>query len=113
MLLAFEAQITSFTRDGRVTCQPLSKAPPARNGSYKLVSENERLSKHRIPDATFDEPMSIRAAQPDGGYLQQNLSYVRSGLRLIVYANVARRVQLQHSHDSAYLLSIGGSLRWP
>jgi hypothetical protein len=68
MVVAFEAMLTSLTRDGWVARHTLTGAPAAGNRADELMSEDQGLSKNCVPDAAFDEPVPVRAAQPDSGH---------------------------------------------
>jgi hypothetical protein len=62
--------MTASTWDGRVDHHPLPNPPPACYRANELVAQYERLSKDRVANAAFDEPVSIRATQTNRRHAQ-------------------------------------------
>jgi hypothetical protein len=72
-----DALITFLARDGGIDSNPLPPTGPRCDQSAELVTEDEPLTNHGLPDAGLPVPMPVRTAEPNGKDLEQDLPVTR------------------------------------
>ena len=74
-------------------------AVPEIDDTRYLVTEHQGAVEHGISDAALGEPMPVRAAQSDRRDADQLVTRAGLRIRLIVQAQIARRVEADAPHQ--------------
>ena len=64
-----------------------------RDDARELVPEHERVLELGVADAALEQPVTVRAAETDGGDAHEHLSRRRRRVRLVVQPQLVRPVQ--------------------
>ena len=82
-------------RDSGIDGNALALTRAGGDHPRELVPEHERMLELGVADAALEQPVTVRAAESDGGDAHEHLPRRRRRVRLVVQAQLVRPVQAE------------------